>query len=227
MKIFTIVLIAARNGANNGLIGIYEKIPKRIHLFFYYTLAILLSHVPRTSAKERRLQVELIAKKLSTGFTDTDIMNQLNVKRATFYHYKKLIYQVWGDIARRKTEESIAFEADLMKDRLIRIYRGLELRLNDSKNDPIRDVAEASAIATQIATAIFKLDYEGIKATRYLRGVMTVEQEGLSRITDLGNLPAELPESTIYTPEYTEPESTFLQANDPSQQSSNSEEKVF
>lgn len=181
--------------------------------------------MPRTSAKERRLQIELIAKKLSTGFTDSDIMNQLNISRGTFYAHKKRVYQVWGDIARRKTEECIAFEADLMKDRLIRIYRGLELRLNDSKNDPIKDVADASAIATQIATAIFKLDYEGLKATRYLRGVMTVEQEGLSRISDFGNVQGELPEPTLY--EYREPESTFLQANDISEQSRNSEEKVF
>lgn len=185
--------------------------------------------MPRTSAKERRAQYELIAKRLSTGFTDTDIMTQLGIKRATFYHYKKQVYQIWGDLAGKKTEDSIAFEADLFKDRLIRLLRGLELRLNDSKNDTIKDVADASAIAAQIATAIFKLEYEGLRATRMLKGAILNEQKGLSRVTDLGNVQSQLPERDVYSGGPADSESDVLDVEtiDTEQQPDTTQEKVF
>lgn len=177
----------------------------------------------RITASQRRAQIELIAKKLSQGYTDSDCMIDLKIKRATFYNYKSHIFDIWGNLSQRKSEQSIAFEADLLKDRLIRLHRMLDLRLHQNQDDELGDIAEAANIAAQIAIAIFKLEYEGFRM-KELRGTRELERQAVtSRLLNSGTFQRELSE-----PDFTPNEDDDEQSNEPSDgRTGETEEKVY
>lgn len=153
----------------------------------------------RITAQERRAQIELIAKKLSQGYTDTDCINELKIKRARFYVYKAKIFAIWGDIAQKKSSESVAFEADVLKDRLLRLQRMLELQLHESKDHTLSEFAEACSVAAQLSIAIFKLEFEGFKM-KDLRGSRELERQTISsRLLNSGNVQRDIPESDLTT----------------------------
>lgn len=177
----------------------------------------------RITASQRRAQIELIAKKLSQGYTDSDCMVDLKIKRATFYNYKSHIFDIWGNLSEKKSQQSIAFEAELLKDRLIRLHRMLDLRLHQTQDDELRDVAEAASIAGQLAIAIFKLEYEGFKM-KELRGTRELEKRAAtSRLLNVGTFQRELSE-----PDFTPDEDDDEQSDEPSDgRNGETEEKVY
>ena len=105
----------------------------------------------KVTAKQMRAQLEAIARKLSDGYTDSEIMKDLNLKRSTFYVYKSKLFKVFGDIAKKKTEESLELEAELLKDRYIRLFRRLELKIHEPGNE-LGDMAAACDTAYLIGT---------------------------------------------------------------------------
>lgn len=179
--------------------------------------------MPRTTAPERRAQIELIAKKLTAGFTDTDVMNVLKIKRATFYNYKAKIFEIWGDLSAKKTEQSVQFEAELLKDKLIRLHRLLEMRIIEAKDESLADIAEACSIDAQLAIATFKLEFEGLR-TRQLRGIVPIESKAIGRLGSWGDAKSELSE-----PDFAPGKEDDEASNEPSdeQRSGDTEEKVY
>lgn len=122
-----------------------------------------------------RAQLEEIVKQINAGYTDLEIMKNLNVKRQTFYDYKQKIFKIYGDLAAKKTEATLEFEADLLKDRLTRIFRSLELGLTDQSTN-LGDRAVASEVAGWLAMSILKLEFEGLRA-RQARAIRVNEQK--------------------------------------------------
>ena len=120
-----------------------------------------------------RGQVETIANKISSGYTDSDIMRDLGLKRHTYYNYKRRVIQEFGAAARKKSEDVIEFEAEVLKDRYIRLYRNLELRISNP-SEKLYDVTLGSEIAAVIATNILRLETEGLRA-RQGRGLVRIE----------------------------------------------------
>jgi hypothetical protein len=53
---------------------------------------------------QMRIQLETIAKKISQGFTDKQIMQELPMKERAYYYNKKKVYAIYGNIAERKTD---------------------------------------------------------------------------------------------------------------------------
>lgn len=148
--------------------------------------------MPLVTANESRARLELIARRLSQGLTDSEIQAELGIKQAAYYVYKAKIFKTYGDLAKKKTEQSLEFEAELLKDRLTRLSRLLETRMNERSNDSLSDLANAAAVAAQINTTIFKLEFEGLKA-RQARTQIPLEANKAIRY--IGALPAELSES--------------------------------
>src|SRR5690242_2562343 len=105
-------------------------------------------------AAQMRLELEELAKRIVEGYTDKEIMQDLNLKRRTFYYYKAKVCKMFGNIAEKKTEQTLEFEAQILKDRYIRLYRNLEMKVTDPKIIKLRDVANASEVAAMIATNI-------------------------------------------------------------------------
>jgi hypothetical protein len=90
-------------------------------------------------------------------------MEELSIKERTFYYYKEKLYQQSAEIQAKKTEQILAFETQILKDRLTRMYRQLEQRAS-SANTKARDVAEITTVACNIAINILKLESEGLRA---------------------------------------------------------------
>jgi hypothetical protein len=103
-------------------------------------------------------------------------MQDLKLKRRTFYYYKAKVCRMFGNIAEKKTEQALEFEAEILKDRYIRLFRNLEHRATN-RNIKLRDVANASEIAAMIATNIFRLEVEGFRARKTRRELKQGEQK--------------------------------------------------
>lgn len=117
-------------------------------------------------------------------------MNEVGVSRPTFYRYKTKIHKMFGDMAQRKTEDTIEFEAEVLKDRLLRIYRSLEKGIEDKDVD-LSDKATAAAVANDIATNIFRLEVEGLRARR----LKLIQIDSKKAAQCLGSIQSVLPES--------------------------------
>jgi hypothetical protein len=102
---------------------------------------------------------------------------------------------VFGDIAKKKTEESLELEAEILKDRYIRLYRGLELKINEPSHG-LGELAVATEVAAYLATNILKLEVEGLRA-RQGRWLQQSEQKAIRYI---GNVSRRLSEPD-YTPD--------------------------
>jgi hypothetical protein len=136
----------------------------------------------KIQAAQMRLKLEDLAKKLAAGFTDKEIMADLKLKRRTFYYYKAKVCRMFGNIAEKKTEQVLEFEAEILKDRYIRLYRNLE-QGTTNRSTKLRDAANASEVAAMIATNIFRLEVEGFRARKTRRELKQCEQKA----TDICN----------------------------------------
>ena len=120
----------------------------------------------RTSDAQMRLHLEELAKLLAEGYnSDKQLMQELNLKRRTFYYHKAKIVKLWGDIAARRSEQSLEFQAQVLADRFLRLYRQLEQNITNG-NDRLRDKADAAHAAAELAIKIFQLEVEGVRARR-------------------------------------------------------------
>jgi hypothetical protein len=91
-------------------------------------------------------------------------MQELNIKERMFYYYKQKIYEQSAKIQAEKiVEEVLAYEVQIPKDRLTRLYRHLEQRAN-AESTKARDAAVLATVAQDIAIKILKLESEGLKA---------------------------------------------------------------
>lgn len=147
----------------------------------------------KISSAQMRAQLETIAKKLTDGYTDLEIMKDLRISSGAFYNYKRKIFKAYGDIAAKKSDQSLELEAALLKDRYIRLYRTLELKMNEDHQD-LADVAMAAEIAAFIATNILRLEVEGLKQ-RQGRSLQFNEQKALRYLRPLSTQLSE-PDST-------------------------------
>jgi hypothetical protein len=186
--------------------------------------------MPPVSAGQMRAQLETIANKLSAGYTDSEIIHDLKLKRATYYNYKARITQIFGNLAMRKTEENLETELELLKDRYIRLYRNLEARLYN-KEEELEDVAYATDIAQNIATNILRLEVEGLKA-RQQRGLRLIEQKAIGYLRDSIDKPTQSPIPDTSASEFTDrqpelPESEPQPTEPQPISSASTEEKVF
>ena len=104
-----------------------------------------------------------IEHRICEGRTDREIMDELDIKERTFYYYKEKLYQQSAEIQAEKTKDVLAFEMQILKDRLSRIYRHLDQRVT-AENVKDRDLIEIVPLACNIAETIFQLEKEGLIA---------------------------------------------------------------
>jgi hypothetical protein len=105
-----------------------------------------------------------IERRICEGRTDKEIMDDLSIKERTFYYYKEKIYQQSAEVQSKKnTAEVLAFEMQILKDRLSRMYRHLDERIT-AENVKARDLIELVPLACNIAETIFKVESEGLRA---------------------------------------------------------------
>ena len=79
--------------------------------------------------------------------------------------YKEKIYQLSAEVQSEKnTAEVLAFEMQILKDRLSRMYRHLEERITATENMRACDLVKIVPVGCDIAKVIFQLEKEGLTA---------------------------------------------------------------
>ena len=130
-------------------------------------------------AGQIHLKLEDLAEKIAAGFTDKEIMQDLGLKRRTFYNYKAKVSRMFGNVADKKIEEKLEFEAEILKERYIRLFRNLEQKVTTDQSMNLRNAANASEIAAMIATNIFRLEIEGFMARKTRKELEQGKQKAL------------------------------------------------
>jgi hypothetical protein len=132
----------------------------------------------KTPAAQMHLKLGELAKKLAGGYSDKEIMQDLKLKRRTFYYYKAKVCSMFGNIAEKKTEQVLEFEAHLLKNRLLSLLSSIEDRIKE-KPKSLHDTTEAVGMAQDIAINIFKLEVEGFMARKIRRELKQSEHKAV------------------------------------------------
>jgi DNA-binding transcriptional regulator LsrR (DeoR family) len=112
-------------------------------------------------------QLRQIFKLLFENKTQDEIARELHIGVRTVSRYTKRIEQRYGEIQRRKTDNTLFLEAQLFKNRLLHLYKILEKKAEDPKVNG-NECAKYCEVAANIAIDVLKMESEGIKAVKEL-----------------------------------------------------------
>ena len=96
---------------------------------------------PEKRSYKTKYQVQIMLAEMEhqicSGKRDHEIMEFLDLKERSFYYFKKKLYeQSLALQTAKKTDEVLAFETRILKERLIKVYQHLEERLTMINKDP-------------------------------------------------------------------------------------------
>jgi len=111
--------------------------------------------------------MELIFRMLLENKTNEQMASELKISVRSVQNYKRRLEQRYMTYQREKTDSTIFLEINLLKNRLLKLYRSLENKVMDPKISP-NDCAKVADVATDIAINIIKLESEGIRAIKEL-----------------------------------------------------------
>jgi orotate phosphoribosyltransferase-like protein len=114
---------------------------------------------------QHHIHLEELARLIAKGLSDKDIMQELNLKRRTYYYRKAQVSKIYGNIAEKKTEETLEAEAHILKDRFLHLYRMLyeNIATANNRNTRLKDIATAAQVAADIAIQVLRLEVEGFR----------------------------------------------------------------
>ena len=121
--------------------------------------------------------IDQIGRLLSLGVTDREIMERLQIKKSQYYVYRTKLYKQHADTFNKSRMEDLAFHKNTLSERLTRLYRQAEIKLNNPAMSQ-KDTAQVLAMAQNIATNIFKLEIEGLRILDSQRISNLARQEG-------------------------------------------------
>jgi hypothetical protein len=112
-------------------------------------------------------QMELIFRMLLENKTNEQIASELKISIRSVQNYKRRLEQRYMAYQREKTDSTLFLEVNLLKTRLLKLYRCLEDKVTDPETGP-SDTARCADTAADIAIQIIKLESEGIRAVKEL-----------------------------------------------------------
>ena len=111
------------------------------------------------------LQLQQIFRMMLENKTQEEISHELNINVRTVQRYYERIDKRYGDFQREKTNDTLFLECTLFKNRMLTLYKGLEISVLSDKTSGT-EKARCAEVAADIATSILKLESEGIKVVR-------------------------------------------------------------
>jgi hypothetical protein len=103
-------------------------------------------------------------RRIVDGVDDMEIMKELKINDSKlYYYYKQILIETSKIIQSKKFQKSMTFELEMLKDRMLKIYRMLEERVSDPTTS-LSEVAQCASQAADLATYIFRLQVEGSDA---------------------------------------------------------------
>jgi hypothetical protein len=103
------------------------------------------------------------------GASDREVMERLNLKRTQYFVYRARLYRESAQQFNASRPEDLVYQKDLLKERLVRLFRQAEQDITKSANASdtgliISGGRAALYLAAQnIAINLFKLEHEGLR----------------------------------------------------------------
>jgi hypothetical protein len=164
-----------------------------------------LPNKPRRTKALMDQQLTKMFELISHRYTDHELMKMLGMKFRTYYWYKRKLYEKYGALQRQKTEESIAFHQAVLTDRLINVFRQLEIKImEDRKNMKGEEVAVLAEGIRNMVIDLFRAEAEGFKTinmklANQLARIQCLDQRTTNRLYEAARRNDNVAGSTDYS----------------------------
>src|SRR5829696_1370276 len=108
-------------------------------------------------------QLELIFRMLLENKTNEQIASELKISIRSVQNYKRKLEQRYMTEQRQKTDDTMFLESNLLKNRLLTLYKALETQVVSDKTTGA-EKAKCAEVAANIAIDVIKVESEGIRA---------------------------------------------------------------
>jgi IS30 family transposase len=112
-------------------------------------------------------QLQQIFRLLLENKTQEEIARELNISTRTIARYCQRIEKRYGHIQRQKTDNTLFTECQLFKNRMLKLYKGLETHVLSDKTSGV-EKARCAEIAASIALEVLKMESECIRVVKEL-----------------------------------------------------------
>ena len=112
-------------------------------------------------------QLQHIFRLLLENKTQEEIARELHISTRTIARYSQRIDKRYGQIQRQKTNDTLFLECQLFKNRMLKLYKGLENQVLSEKTSGV-EKARCAEIAASIALDVLKMESEGLRAVKEL-----------------------------------------------------------
>ncbi len=106
-----------------------------------------------------------------------EIARELHISTRTVARYSQRIEKKYGQMQRQKTDHTLFLEYNLLKNRLLTLYKTLENQVISDKTSGT-EKAKCAEVAANIAIDVLKMESEGIKA---VKDTLIAEKEATRR----------------------------------------------
>ena len=107
-------------------------------------------------------QLQHIFRLLLENKTQEEIAHELNISTRTVARYSQRIDQRYGEVQRQKTDDTLFLECHLFKNRMLKLYKALEIKALSEKTSGV-ETAKCCEVAANIALDVLKMESEGIR----------------------------------------------------------------
>ena len=129
-------------------------------------------------------QLQQIFRLLLENKTQDEIAHELNISTRTVARYSHRIEKRYGQMQRQKTDDTLFLECNLLKNRLLILYKALETQVISDKTSGT-EKAKCAEVAANIAIDVMKMESEGIKA---VKDALIAEKEATRRSSSVASI---------------------------------------
>ena len=126
-------------------------------------------------------QLQQIFRLLLENKSQEEIARELHISTRTVARYSHRIEKRYGHMQRQKTDNTLFLEAQLFKNRMLTLYKGLEDQVVSDKTTGV-EKAKCAEVAANIAIDILKMESEGIHKV-VKEALMIAEKEATRRLS--------------------------------------------
>ena len=114
-------------------------------------------------------QLELIFRMLLENKTNEQIASELKISIRSVQNYKRRLEQRYGNFQVQKTNDTLIFEVQLYKNRMLTLYKALEqMVISNDRNVSGTERAKCAEVAADLIYSVLKIEAEGIKSIQVI-----------------------------------------------------------
>ena len=121
--------------------------------------------------------MQQIFRLLLENSSQEEIARELKISTRTVARYSQRIDKRYGQIQKQKTDDTLFLECNLLKNRLLTLYKALETQVISDKTSGT-EKAKCAEVAANIAIDVLKMESEGIKV---VKDALIAEKEATRR----------------------------------------------